>query len=94
MEEERMYLLLLDLAPLLHSASSAAAFLAFSTAAFWAATSAFWKKGGLFHLADCSLDIAKKGKATFAIPAAFFVFSPAGFFGMLRLLSRDCKYRV
>ncbi len=38
-----MYFFALDLAPLDHSASSTAAFLEFSTAAFWAAASAFWE---------------------------------------------------
>ena len=36
-----MYFFALDLAPFDHSTSSAAAFFEFSTAAFWAAASAF-----------------------------------------------------
>jgi hypothetical protein len=40
---ERTYFFAFDLAPLLHSASSAEAFLPASAAAFWFATSAFWE---------------------------------------------------
>lgn len=39
---EEPYFFALDFAPLLHSASSTAAFFAFSVEAFWAAASAFW----------------------------------------------------
>lgn len=74
-----LYFLALDLAPLDHSASSTAAFLEFSTEAFWAAASAFWR------VVSVSMGKVGNGRArwlAFALPAAFLVFSPAAFLGM------------
>ena len=70
-----------DLEPLAHSASSAAAPFWFSTAAFWAAESAFWMLCQCWKV-TLREELRKMLGSTFALPAAFLVFSPACFLGI------------